>query len=358
MFDTLLTPTLLLDTDNVQVNIDGMQEVCNRHGVELWPHIKTHKMVEVAKMQLAAGAAGLTCAKLSEAEALLPADPRAIFLAHSLVDPRKAPRLRKLAESVDQLIVACTSAAHCPALEKLLAAADLHLPIMMGVDVGLGREGARGLDAAVALADMIRRQPHMTLHGVYAHEGQLYASPPAEATPAVTEVHRRLLEARDAIDPSLRVWPGSSVSAKRMAELPGITAVRPGAYVFGDLALAETTQVMRWEDVALTVLATVVDRPEPGLALIDAGSKVFSSDKTATGIHARAWDRRDINVVRCNEEHGYVTGDQVDELEVGDRLRFVPAHICTVINLSNSVTTIANDAVTGEWKVDARGCVH
>jgi D-serine deaminase-like pyridoxal phosphate-dependent protein len=172
------------------------------------------------------------------------------------------------------------------------------------------------------------------------------------------EVHRRLLEVRDAIDPKLRVWPGSSVSAKRMAKLPGISAVRPGAYVFGDLALAETTQVMPWEHVALTVLATVIDRPEPGLALIDAGSKVFSSDKTAAGIHARAWDRRDINIVRCNEEHGYATGSQVDELKVGERLRFVPAHICTVINLSDTVTTIADDAVTGVWKVDARGRVQ
>jgi len=358
MFDNLLTPTLLLDTNNVQTNINEMQSVCDRHGVELWPHIKTHKMVEVAKRQIAAGAAGLTCAKLGEAEAMLPAAPPAIFLAHSLVDPRQIPRLCRLAASVEQLIVACTSAAHCVALEKLLAEADLHLPVMMGVDVGLGREGARGLQAAIELAGLIRRQPHMTLHGVYAHEGQMYAAPPAEADAAVAGVHGRLLEVRDAIDPNLRVWPGSSVSATRMAAMPGITAVRPGAYVFGDLALAEVTQVMPWEHVALTVLATVIDRPEPGLALIDAGSKVFSSDKTPSGIHARAWDQRDINVVRCNEEHGYVTGSQVDELQVGDRLRFVPAHICTVINLSDTVTIIAGEQVQGEWKVDARGRVQ
>jgi len=358
MFDNLQTPTLLLDTDRVQRNIDGMQNVCNENGIELWPHIKTHKMVEVAKMQIAAGAAGLTCAKLSEAEALLPANPPAIFLAHSLVDPRKAPMMRKIAASVGQFIVACTSSAHCAALEDLLAVADLHLPVMMGVDVGLGREGARGLQSAIDLAEQIRQQPHMTLHGMYAHEGQLYASPPAEASVAVVGVHDRLLEARDAIDTTLRVWPGSSVSAKRMATMSGISAVRPGAYVFGDLALAETTQVMAWDDVALTVLATVVDRPEPGQALIDAGSKVFSSDKTSAGISARAWDGRDINVVRCNEEHGYVTGSQVDELRIGDRLRFMPAHICTVINLSDTVTTVVKDEVTGIWKVDARGCVH
>jgi D-serine deaminase-like pyridoxal phosphate-dependent protein len=358
MLDNLLTPTVLVDADRMQRNIDGMQSVCDAHGVQLWPHNKTHKMVEVAKRQLAAGAVGLTCAKLSEAEALLPSRPQAIFLAHSLVNPQLAPRLRKLADSVDQLVVACTSEAHCAALEKVLAAAEARLPVMMGVDVGLGREGVRGLEAAVKTADAIRRQPHMELIGAYTHEGHLYAAPPAEADAAVTNVHAQLLQLREAIDPALQLWPGSSVSAKRMATRPGITAVRPGTYVFGDLSLAEITQVMPWDDVAVTVLATVVDRPEPGLALIDAGSKVFSSDKTSTGFIARAWDRRDINVLRCNEEHGYVTGSQVDELQIGERLRFMPAHVCTTINLTNQVTVVSGDDILDTWKVDARGCVQ
>lgn len=358
MFDSLLTPTVLVDADRTQANIDSMQAVCNQNSVDLWPHNKTHKMVPVARRQLAAGAAGLTCAKLSEAEALLPAEPRAIFLAHSLVDPRLAPNLRKLAGSVEKLVVACTSEAHCPALENVLAAADLKLPVMMGIDVGLGREGVRGFDAVIKTADLIRRQPHMELMGVYTHEGNLYASPPAEADAAIGVVHERLTAARDAIDPALELWPGSSVTAKRMAAKPGVTAVRPGTYVFGDLSLAEITRVMEWDEVAVTVLATVVDRPEPGLALIDAGSKVFSSDRTSTGIMAKAWDRRDINVVKCNEEHGYVTGSQVDELKVGERLRFLPAHVCTTINLANEVTVISNEDIIDTWRVDARGQVH
>lgn len=361
LFSTLPTPSLLLDVDRLDANIETMQRHCDAHGVELWPHNKTHKMVEVARRQLAAGAAGLVCAKISEAEALLPADPRAVFIAHSLCDPLQIPRLQRLAANLERLIVACTSEAHAAALEALLAAAGLRLPVMMAVDTGLHREGVRDLEAAVRLARLITAQPHLELYGLYTHEGQLYGVPPAESVGAVRAVHARLLEVRTAVQPfapaPLELWPGCSVSAWRMAELPDVDAVRPGAYVCGDLSLAETTSVMPWDDVAITVLATVVDRPEPGLALIDAGSKVFSSDKTPLGLSGRDFLRRDIAVVRCNEEHGYLNGADVDALRIGDRVRLVPAHVCTTINLADAVTVVRGDEIVDRWKIDARGCV-
>jgi D-serine deaminase-like pyridoxal phosphate-dependent protein len=103
------------------------------------------------------------------------------------------------------------------------------------------------------------------------------------------------------------------------------------------------------------VLATVVDKPEPGLALIDAGSKTFSSDRTGDNIHAKAADGRDLAVVRVNEEHGYVRGAAVDALQIGERVLFMPAHICPVINLTDEVTVTANDQVVATWRVEARG---
>src|SRR5690554_4062300 len=99
--DTPSTPSIVIDLDRLERNITRMQGACDRHGVELWPHIKTHKMVEVARRQLAAGAAGLTCAKLSEAEAMLPSGVKRIFVAHSLVGKEKAPRVQRLAEQLD-----------------------------------------------------------------------------------------------------------------------------------------------------------------------------------------------------------------------------------------------------------------
>ena len=113
---------------------------------------------------------------------------------------------------------------------------------------------------------------------------------------------------------------------------------------------------MPWNDVALHVLATVVDKPTDKLALIDAGSKTFSSDKTREGITARAADGRRLEVFAANEEHGYLRGDDLNEVKIGDRIAFVPAHVCTVVNLTDHVQVITADgSVRTTWPVDARG---
>jgi D-serine deaminase-like pyridoxal phosphate-dependent protein len=353
----LTTPVVLLERTRMDANIRSMQEACNANGVGLWPHMKTHKMVEVARRQLAAGAQGLTCAKVGEAEAMLPSGVKRIFIAHSLVDVRVAPRLTKLADQLDELRVAATSVAQAEALELVAMATGRVLKVMLAVDTGLHREGVRDIDAAKAIAAICARCPQLKLAGIYTHEGQLYSAKPEEQQAHTAAVLQRMIEVRDALDPKLPLWPGCSVTARLMAATGQVQVVRPGAYMFGDMALAVTSRVMARTDVAIHVLVTVVDRPEPGLALIDAGSKVFSSDKTALGVHAIAVDGRDIQAVRLNEEHGYLRGTDVDTLKVGDRLQFMPAHVCTVINLTDQVTVVEGDTIVDHWRVDARGRV-
>lgn len=351
------TPTIVIDLNRLERNIARMQEVCTAHGTELWPHIKTHKIVEVARRQLEAGATGLTCAKISEAEAMLPSGAKKMFIAHSLVGQEKAPRLRQLAGQLDTLVVACTSENHFDALEELLRAADLRLPVMMAVDSGLGREGARDADSAHRLAKRIAGSSQMELWGIYTHEGHAYSEKPHSQEAFIAEIHEKLTKLRDSIDPALRLWPGSSPTAARFAALPGVQAVRPGAYVFGDLSLTVSTRAMEWDDVALHVRAQVVDIPADDLALIDAGSKVFSSDKTSTGITALPADGRDLQVLRCNEEHGYLTGNGVLDLLIGQTVELVPAHVCPVVNLAGQVYVSRDGKIVDRWKVDARGCV-
>lgn len=354
-FPEISTPAVLLDHARMSANIRSMQAACDAHGVELRPHIKTHKMVRVARAQLAAGAQGLTCAKLGEAEAMLPTGVRSLFVAHSLVDPGLAARLAAVAERVPDLRLAATGEAQVEALERLVARAGLKLVVMLALDSGLGREGVRDADAAERLAKKIAGCGLLTLGGFYTHEGHFYGVAPADRPARASALLDQLIATRDRIDRSLPLWPGSSVTARALAETGRVQAVRPGTYVFGDLSLTHITRVMQPADAAITILATVVDRPEPGLALIDAGSKTFSSDKTADDVHGRAIDGRDIAVVRVNEEHGYVRGADVDQLQVGDRLGFEPAHVCPVINLTDEVVVIEAGRVSARWPVDARG---
>lgn len=352
----LPSPAVLIDADAMERNIRAMQETCDQAGVELWPHIKTHKLVPVLQRQLERGAKGATCAKLGEAEALLASGVKRIFIAHSLVDLRQAPRLKALAAQLDQLVLAVTSELQFVALEEVLAAADLRVAVLLAVDTGLGREGARSPESAALLAARIRQSSRMELIGIYTHEGHAYKSKsPEEVEAAVGRVHQMLVEYAGAIGSGLPLWPGCSVTAALMARQPGVKVVRPGSYVFGDLSLAETTRVMPAENVALTILATVIDRPEKGLALIDAGSKVFSSDRNPIGLTARCVEYPDIVVSRFSEEHGFLTGEGVDDLPIGRRLRFVSAHVCPVLNLAARVRLVQGENVLATWAVDARG---
>lgn len=354
---SLASPAVLVDRVKVAANIRNMQAVCDAHGVELRPHIKTHKMIAVGRQQLAAGARGFTCAKLGEVEAMLPSGVRSVFLAHSLVDPAQAPRLNALAAQLDDFRVAVTSEAHAEALMRVAAATGRKLPVMMALDTGLGREGVRDAAAATRLAARLAKSAQLELRGFYVHEGQFYGLPRAQVAARVGEMIDRLCALRDAIDPGLALWPGCSMSAGLIPQVSAgrVQAVRPGAYVFGDLSLTHTTDIMPKEAIALHVLATVVDQPEPGLVLIDAGSKTFSSDKTPDGVSARAADGRDIAVVKVNEEHGYVRGSAVDTLQVGERIIFTPAHVCTVVNLTDTVVVTEAGQPVDTWRVEARG---
>ncbi|MFI5356994.1 MAG: alanine racemase [Opitutales bacterium] len=354
----LATPVVLLDRARMEHNIRSMQADCDAHGVQLWPHIKTHKMVEVAHRQLTAGARGLTCAKIGEAEAMLSSGVKRIFIAHSLVDVRAAPRLAELADQLEELRVAATSPAQAEALVRVAREVGQTMKVMLAVDTGLHREGVRDVAAAREVAAIVAGCPHLELAGLYTHEGQSYGSQPGDLGAQVEAVVARLEAVRAALDPALPLWPGCSVTARRMAATGRVQVVRPGAYMFGDMALALASKVMAVADVAVHVLVTVVDRPEPGLALIDAGSKVFSSDRTPAGLHAVAVDGRDLQLARVNEEHGYLRGGDVDALRVGDRLLLMPAHVCPVINLTDHVTVIEGDHAVDRWRVDARGRVQ
>lgn len=348
----LPTPAILLEVRAVERNILWMQARCNATGTALWPHCKTHKLIPVLRMQLEAGAAGATVAKISEGETLIAAGLRRLFVAHSLVSPGVAPRLKSLAGRLDELVLAVTSLGQYHALARILDDADLHADIALAVDTGLDREGARSPECARALSKTIRANHRMNLRAIYTHEGHAYSTR-GSITEFAGIIHETLLRFREAIGGNLPLWPGCSVTAFEMCGREGVEVVRPGAYVFGDLHLCETHPVIPWENAAVNVLSTVVDRPVETLALIDAGSKVFSSDRSQSGLLGRSVGAGECEVFRASEEHGFVRGAVLPE--VGDRRRFVPAHICPVVNLTDEVYVVEGPDVISQWRVDARG---
>ena len=356
--DDLPTPSVLIYEDRLENNLRGMQAACDRAGIDLRPHIKTHKLVPIARRQLELGAKGLTCAKLGEAEVMLASGVSEVFLAHSLVDLRQADRITALADRLDELRLAVTSEPHLEMFQSLIRKADRRFKVMLAVDTGLDREGVRNNESAHRMASTIAADPRLELAGIYSHEGQFYGAEHRHRTEDVERLLDRLCGLRDAIDPSLEVWPGCSVSARTVVDAAAgrVQAIRPGAYVFGDLSLTTNAGVMPWDQVALHVLATVVDKPTDDLALIDAGSKTFSSDRTAHGITAIPADGRRLEVFKVNEEHGYLRGTDLGPVKVGDRIAFVPAHVCTVVNLTGEVQVIGpNNEMRANWPVEARG---
>ncbi|MEJ6600969.1 MAG: alanine racemase, partial [Opitutaceae bacterium] len=237
--EELFTPSLLVFEDRLETNLQRMQSACDEAGIDLRPHIKTHKLVPVARRQIELGAKGLTCAKLGEAEAMLPSGVREIFLAHSLVDHRQAPRIAALAEQLDELRLAVTSEAHLEALISLIHNVGLKLPVMLAIDTGLNREGIRALESAQRIASRIDAEPLLELTGFYTHEGQFYGKDHSNRTSDVETLLTHICGVRDTINPALPVWPGCSVSVTAVTQQANgrVQAVRPGAYVFGDLSL-------------------------------------------------------------------------------------------------------------------------
>ena len=349
---------VLIDADALERNIVAMQTTCERSGVALWPHIKTHKCVEILRMQLRHGAEGITCAKIGEAEAMLASGVRKVFLAHSLVDVKAAPRLRALSEKLERLVLAATSRLHAEHLERVAAATGLRFPVFAALDTGLGREGSRSLAEFDAMIAFLEKSRHLDPVGIYTHEGHFYrCSSVEEVEKNAVEIGGKLKTAAGALPEGSDVAPGCSVSAARLALVEGITMIRPGAYLLGDLNLAYKLPIMAWQDCAATILATVVDRPEKDLAIIDAGSKSFSGDKNANGESGRELNDPDIVVAGVNEEHGYVRGTRADALRIGDRLRFVPNHICPVMNLTDRVWVVRGEDALDSWKIEGRGMV-
>jgi len=359
------TPVLVMDIDATQRNIDEMQGLANAGGKALRPHAKTHKIIEVARMQLAAGAVGLQVAKLGEAEVFLASGVRDIFVGYPIVGAGKIERLLVLAEQV-RISTSLDDVAVAEPIGRAAAARGMVIDVMLEINTGLDRTGVLPADA-VALAQRVGDMPGLHIKGIMTHEGQALPRSADEATleRETYDACARMVAVADAIRAAgiacAEVSLGTTATARFDAKAPGVTEIRPGTYIFYDATMA-SHHAAQLQDTAVWVVATVVSRPSADRAVVDAGSKVLSSDrinqKDAPSMVGRIVDRPDHHVTRVMEEHGIIALPPGSDLKIGDRVAIVPSHICAAINLADSVLVARNGAIVDEWRVAARGKVR
>jgi D-serine deaminase-like pyridoxal phosphate-dependent protein len=328
------TPSLYVDLDVLEHNISHMQEQCREWGVDLRPHVKTHKIREITQMQLDAGAIGITVAKVGEAE-VLPGDD--VLVAYPLVKA-KLPRLRELAKT-RRVKVAVDSVDVARGLDGI--------ETLVEVDVGVGRTGVQSPQQAVDVAEACT-----DFQGIFYWPSWLDETGFRAACGKIDAV----IEALSAAGFETKIVSGGSTpGAAKTPLIPQTTEIRPGTYVFYDASSLEA-KICVEADCALRVLTTVVSTSVPGQAVIDAGSKTFSSDQTVgpgTFGHfiGRPWTMR-----KMNEEHGYV--EIHGPARVGEKVWVVPSHVCPTVNLHDEVWYGRGGRVDGSWKVAARGRVR
>ena len=359
--ETLDTPALVLDLDVVNANIARTVEIAQAAGARLRPHIKTHRMLAVARLQIAAGAEGICCAKTGEAEVFADGGIDDIFIANQVVGAAKLRRLRALAERV-RLAVGVDHPDQIELLSQAFREAD-PLDISIEIDVGQRRTGVVEPHEAVDLAQRILDAPGLALRGVYTHEGHDYAAKDnADLAVIADQAQRQMLEAaqaiRDVTGAPCEVSMGSTPSLFARKFHPGIDELRPGTAVFNDGSHANFLGHTDW--CAATVLATVVNRPAPDRVVVDAGAKALTSDRRGPSILENSGfgmvvDRPDATIVSLSDEHGVLSVPDAGAYTIGEVIRIIPNHICPCVNLYDHAFVARDGIVRDVWEVSARG---
>ncbi|MFB5190608.1 alanine racemase [Alicyclobacillus fastidiosus] len=356
------TPYFVIDEEKMVNNIHRMSEIANANYVALRPHVKTHKIPEIAKRQLAAGAAGITVAKVSEAEVMRAQGIDDIFIAYPLVVESKIERAIALAKDIT-LTLGVDSLTGARKLSEVAARHGETLHVRLEVDTGLQRTGIRYEDA-MSLAVEIDSLEAIELTGIYTYRGSLVDGAPSldraraghqEGT-LMANLAERIRECGIALKD---VSVGSTPTAEYVAQVPGVTEIRPGTYVFSDRMQA-AFGVGSLADCAGRVVTTVVSRPSEDLVIVDGGSKTFATDVQpgVPPLYLRGFgvvcDYPEAVFERMTEEHGMIRIPPEAGIAVGDRLEIIPNHICSTVNLHNYAYLSRSNALE-RMAISARG---
>jgi D-serine deaminase-like pyridoxal phosphate-dependent protein len=359
--DEIETPAPVVDLGRMERNLDRMAAYASTHRLALRPHIKTHKTPWLAAEQMRRGAVGVTCATPREAEVMSEATDD-VLLAYPVIGSAKARRIAGLPSNV-RLTVALDSARAVDDLAEATREVGRPASVLVECDMGMQRVGVQTPKDAISLVRHIAERTELEYAGIAFYPGHI-REPVDRQDEALNALRQRLerilTELRQARLAPRVVSGGSTPTAWRTHEIPGVTEMRPGTYIYNDRTTA-AIGACTMDECALTVLATVVSTAVPGQAVIDAGSKSLGREPMR-GTEGEGFgillEHQEVFVRAMSEEHGLLDLSRSEwRPAVGDRVRVIPNHVCIVVHLFDVVHGVRGETVETSWAVAARGRV-
>ncbi|MCA6096945.1 MULTISPECIES: D-TA family PLP-dependent enzyme [Bradyrhizobium] len=342
------TPCAVIDMDRVERNIARIQKACDEAGVANRPHIKTHKNPMLAQLQIKAGAKGITCQKLGEAEIMADAGIDNILISYNLLGDEKMARLGAL-QGKANVTVAADNSVVVGDLPKAAAASGRPLSVVVECDTGRKRAGVETPAEAIALAREIAASKGLSFAGFMLYPTETgWADAQKFYDEALAGVRAHGLDATI-------VSTGGTPNLKNLGKLKGGTEHRFGTYIYND-RMQVAAGVATWDDCALHIYSTVVSRAGPERGILDAGSKTLTSDTGGLEGHGLILEHPEARIARFAEEHGFLDLSRSNTRpNVGDVVRIVPNHVCVVVNMMDEVVMVRGDEIIGALPVTARG---
>jgi D-serine deaminase-like pyridoxal phosphate-dependent protein len=352
-FAAIDTPALLLDAGALNANIQRLSVFFSQRHAKLRPHFKSHKCTTISKLQMGAGAVGVTCAKLGEAEVMADAGIRNILIANQIVGPLKLRRLVELCRRA-QVMVAVDSVDNVKMLSEYASAVCVGLGVLVEVNVGMGRCGVAGGQPALELARLVASSPGLKFEGLQGYEGHCVdlrdATERIEKTRASLKI---LVDTRHCIESSglrVHIVSGGGTGTYDVTGIcEGIDELQAGSYAAMDWWYGDIRPEFKQ---AMSILATIISRPTPNLVMVDVGRKGIGSEWGAPRIK-----NLPVGVVKgwASEEHTTITVPPDATIRIGDRIELIPSHGCTTSNLYSEFVVHENGVVTGHWPIEGRG---
>lgn len=348
---SLSTPRPVIDEDRMKANIIRVQAYADANGLAFRPHIKTHKLPSVARLQVEAGARGINCQKITEAEVFADAGFEDILITFNILGADKLARLAGLNARIAALQVVADSPATVEGLSGHFAGLK-PLTVLVECDTGAGRCGVQTPREAFELARAIHEMPGLTFGGLLT-----YPKPnAAEAVEAYFSEALALLQGAGI--PCPVVSHGGTPSLFEGHRVTSATEYRAGTYVYNDRSMIRAGHCSE-ADCAMTILATVVSRPAPGRAVIDAGVKTLTSDLLGFQDYGLVVGFPEAVIKALSEEHGVIDISACDDTfpAIGEKIQIIPNHTCVVTNMFDTMVFHRDGVVTSVEDIAARGLV-